>query len=95
MEDMELQLIDVKLYKNLMLIIAILVHDCAYKFMKIFFFSRYKPAGLEMTTAQLIGPVFDTVFAVLNLIAIAKQMQSINRYHITGVKYHNNQCIQP
>jgi len=40
--------------------------------MKIFFFSRYKPAGLEMTTAQIIGPVVDTFFAVFNLIAIGE-----------------------
>ena len=47
---------------------AIMIHDCIYQFLRIFYHSRFKPQQLEMTTTQLLVPVFDLVL-VLPLIS--------------------------
>ena len=60
-----------------MLILTIVLHDCIYKFLRIFWFSRYKPAGLQMTSVQLIGPIIDIVVVVLGLLVIFKELYLI------------------
>ena len=43
--------------KTLATILAILIHDCIHKFLKLFYFSRYKPPGLQMTPIQILIPL--------------------------------------
>ena len=45
--------------RGLTMILTILIHDLIFKLLKIFFFSRYKPAGLAFTIPQLLQPVID------------------------------------
>ena len=51
--------------RGLTMILTILIHDLLFKFLKIFFFSRYKPAGLNFTIPQLMQPVVDALLVVL------------------------------
>ena len=54
---------------GLAMILTVLTHDCVFKMLKIFFFSRYKPASLNFTTTQLIGPIIDVLLVLVrNLI---------------------------
>ena len=47
------------------MILTILIHDLLFKLLKIFFFSRYKPAGLAFTIPQLAQPVLDALVVCL------------------------------
>lgn len=47
--------------KTLATILAILIHDCIHKFLKLFYFSRYKPPGLQMTPIQILIPLTGTL----------------------------------
>lgn len=60
--------------RGLAMILTILIHDCLYKLLKIFFFSRYKPAGLNFTTTQLLSPVLDLLVVLLSFFTIIKQL---------------------
>ena len=63
--------------RGTMLILTIVLHDCIYKFLRIFWFSRYKPAGLQMTSVQLIGPVIDILVVLLSLLVILKEFYTM------------------
>ena len=63
--------------RGLSIILTILMHDCIYKFLKIFYFSRFKPAGLQMTTAQLMQPVFDILLVVVSFMSIVKELYNL------------------
>ena len=43
---------------------AIMIHDCIYQFLRLFYHSRFKPQQLEMTTTQFLVPVFDLVLVL-------------------------------
>ena len=43
---------------------AIMIHDCIYQFLRLFYHSRFKPQQLEMTTTQLLVPIFDLILAL-------------------------------
>ena len=60
--------------RGLAMILTILIHDCLYKLIKIFFFSRYKPAGLSFTTTQLLSPVLDLLVVFLSFFTIIKRL---------------------
>ena len=45
------------------------------KFLKLFYFSRYKPAGLQMTPIQILIPLTDVLFIIFAMIDIFKQVQ--------------------
>ena len=47
----------------------------ASKFLKLFYFSRYKPTGLQMTPIQILIPLTDVLFIILAMIDIFKQVQ--------------------
>ena len=51
--------------RGLTMILTILIHDLIFKFVKIFFFSRYKPAGLAFTIPQLMQPGLDALIVTL------------------------------
>ena len=42
------------IYKSLVLIFGIILHDIIYKMIKIFYFSRFKPSSLQFTIFQLL-----------------------------------------
>ena len=63
--------------RGMSIILTILMHDCVYKFLKIFYFSRFKPAGLQMTTAQLLQPILDVLLVVISFVAIAKELYNM------------------
>ena len=54
--------------KTLATILAILIHDCIHKFLKLFYFSRYKPPGLQMTPIQILIPLTGTLPTIRFLI---------------------------
>ena len=72
------------------MILTILIHDCIFKLLKIFFFSRYKPAALNFTVTQLIGPVVDILMVMLSFLTIINQLLKIlkTREHLV-VKYRH------
>ena len=43
---------------------AVMIHDCIYQFLRIFYHSRFKPQQLEMTATQFLAPVLDLVFTL-------------------------------
>ena len=43
---------------------AIIIHDCIYQFVRIFYHSRFKPLQLEMTATQLLAPILDLVLTL-------------------------------
>lgn len=45
------------------------------KFLKLFYFSRYKPPGLQMTSIQILIPLTDVFFIIFAMIDIFKQVQ--------------------
>ena len=45
------------------------------KFLKLFYHSRYKPAGLQMTQIQLLIPLTDVLFILFAMIDIFNQVQ--------------------
>ena len=45
------------------------------KFLKLFYFSRYKPPGLQMTPIQILIPLTDVLFIIVAMIDICKQVQ--------------------
>ena len=43
---------------------AIMLHDCIYQFLRLFYHSRFKPPQLDMTMSQLATPVIDLVLVL-------------------------------
>ena len=56
---------------------AIMIHDCIYQFLRIFYHSRYKPQQLEMTATQLLAPVLDLI---LTLPLIMRLFQEFSQF---------------
>ena len=56
---------------------AIMIHDCIYQFLRIFYHSRYKPQQLEMTATQLLAPVLDFI---LTLPLIMRLFQEFSQF---------------
>ena len=56
---------------------AIMIHDCIYQFLRIFYHSRFKPQQLEMTATQLLAPVLDLI---LTLPLIIRLFQEFSRF---------------
>ena len=63
--------------RGLAMILTILIHDCIFKLLKIFYFSRFKPAALNFTVTQLVGPVVDILMVMLSFITIINQLLKI------------------
>ena len=51
---------------------AIMIHDCIYQFLRLFYHSRFKPQQLEMTMTQFLVPVFDLVLVLPLIIQLFK-----------------------
>ena len=49
-----------------------MIHDCIYQFLRLFYHSRFKPQQLEMTTTQLLVPVFDLVLVLPLILRLFK-----------------------
>ena len=56
--------------RGISLILSILAHDCIFKVLKIFFFSRYKPAGLNFTLTQMLEPLFDMLLVTVSMVQL-------------------------
>ena len=56
---------------------AIMIHDCIYQFLRIFYHSRFKPQQLEMTVTQLLAPVLDII---LTLPLVMRLFQEVSRF---------------
>ena len=56
---------------------AIMIHDCIYQFLRIFYHSRFKPQQLEMTATQLLAPVLDLI---LTLPLVMRLLQEFSRF---------------
>ena len=56
---------------------AIMLHDCIYQFLRLFYHSRFKPPHLKMTWAQFRTPVIDVVLVVPKIFKLA---QNISRF---------------
>ena len=77
-----LKYLDIFVAKNIGITIhtrkgAIMIHDCIYQFLRIFYHSRFKPQQLEMTATQLIAPVLDLV---LTLPAVLRLFQEFSLF---------------
>ena len=57
--------------------VAIMLHNCAYQFVRIFYHSRFKPPQLEMTLSQFALPLFD---AILVLPLLRKLFQNMSGF---------------
>ena len=53
---------------------AIILHDCIYQFIRIFYHSRFKPQQLEMTLTQLATPMIDVILVVPLIIKLAQNI---------------------
>ena len=53
---------------------AIILHDCIYQFIRIFYHSRFKPQQLEMTLTQLATPIIDVILVVPLIIRLAQNI---------------------
>ena len=53
---------------------AIIIHDCIYQFLRIFYHSRFKPQQLEMTVTQLLAPVFDVLLSLPLIIRLFQKL---------------------
>ena len=51
---------------------AIMIHDCIYQFLRLFYHSRFKPQQLEMTTTQFVAPVLDLVLVLPLILRLFK-----------------------
>ena len=67
--------------KTLATILAILIHDCIHKFLKLFYFSRYKPPGLQMTPIQILIPLT----GILSRLAWSFVLESATSMLVTDV----------
>ena len=56
---------------------AIMIHDCIYQFLRIFYHSRFKPQQLDMTATQLIAPVLDFI---LTLPLVLRLFQELSQF---------------
>ena len=56
---------------------AIIIHDCIYQFLRIFYHSRFKPQQLEMTATQLLAPFLDFI---LTLPLVIRLFQEFSRF---------------
>ena len=56
---------------------AIIIHDCIYQFLRIFYHSRFKPQQLEMTATQLLAPFLDLI---LTLPLVIRLFQEFSRF---------------
>ena len=56
---------------------AIMIHDCIYQFLRIFYHSRFKPQQLEMTATQLLAPALDFI---LTLPLVTRLFQEFSRF---------------
>ena len=77
-----LKYLDIFVAKNIGITIhtrkgAIMIHDCIYQFLRIFYHSRYKPQQLEMTATQLLAPVLDLI---LTLPLIMRLFQEFSQF---------------
>ena len=53
---------------------AIILHDCIYQFIRLFYHSRFKPQQLEMTFTQLATPMIDVILVVPLIIKLAQNI---------------------
>ena len=53
---------------------AIMIHDCIYQFLRIFYHSRFKPQQLEMTATQLLVPVLDFILTVPLVLRLLQEL---------------------
>jgi len=51
---------------------AIMIHDCIYQFLRLFYHSRFKPQQLEMTKTQFVAPVLDLVLVLPLILRLFK-----------------------
>ena len=51
---------------------TIMIHDCIYQFLRLFYHSRFKPQQLEMTLTQLSAPVLDLVLVLPLILSLYK-----------------------
>ena len=51
---------------------AIMIHDCIYQFLRLFYHSRFKPQQLEMTLSQLSAPALDLILVVPLILRLLK-----------------------
>ena len=70
---------------------AIMIHDCIYQFLRIFYHSRFKPPQLEMTATQLLAPVLDLI---LTLPLVLRLFQELFRFsNATKIRAQSKQEI--
>ena len=58
--------------------VAILLHDCIYQFIRLFYHSRFKPPQLEMTLSQLATPIIDLILVVPLLVKLAQNIAGLS-----------------
>ena len=65
--------------RGMLMILSILVHDCIFKVFKIFYFSRYKPAGLNFTISQMLEPIIDILLVVVSMYQLIRAFLVIRK----------------
>ena len=57
---------------------AIILHDCIWQFIRLFYHSRFKPPQLEMTLSQLATPIIDLILVVPLLVKLAQNIAGLS-----------------
>ena len=56
---------------------AIMLHDCIYQFLRLFYHSRFKPIQLKMTWAQFATPVIDVVLVLPLILRLVQNISGL------------------
>ena len=57
---------------------TIMIHDCIYQFLRLFYHSRFKPQQLEMTLSQLLAPALDLVLVIPLILRLFKDFSRLS-----------------
>ena len=60
------------MFRLFLFLCAIMLHDCIYQFLRLFYHSRFKPPQLEMTLSQFATPVIDLVLVLPLILRLLK-----------------------
>lgn len=75
--ELDIQFNSDHMLRGILIILAILAHDCIFKAVKIFFFARYKPASLNFTLIQILDPIVDIMLVTVSLLQLVQSLKVI------------------
>lgn len=69
---------------------AVILHDAIYQFLRIFYYSRFKPPSLSITPAQFAMPLIEVILVLGPILTIVTQFKAI----ISSERLKNSSTIQ-